>query len=156
MTDLPVDIVVRPATAADCDTLVDFNCRLADETEGKSLDRETVTRGVQAVFDDPSKARYFVACDGEQTIGQLMHTWEWSDWRNGLFWWVQSVYVHPDHRRRGVFRRLLEHLRDEAVRDSQVVGLRLYVEQENSVAQEVYSRLGLTSPGYQVLETFLS
>ncbi|MCA9054945.1 MAG: GNAT family N-acetyltransferase [Planctomycetaceae bacterium] len=145
-------IQIRAAIACDREVLVDFNCRLADETEQKTLDRDTVTRGVQAALDDPNKARYFVACDGERVVGQVMHTWEWSDWRNGVFWWLQSVYVHPDYRGRGVFRRLFEHVRELAQGDPEVVGLRLYVEQENSPAREVYRKLGLVEPGYHVLE----
>ncbi|MFV0444514.1 MAG: GNAT family N-acetyltransferase [Planctomycetaceae bacterium] len=145
-------IPIRPACGDDAATIVDFNCRLAWETEQKQLDREVVARGVAAVLADPRKARYFVACDGDRPVGQLMHTWEWSDWRNGDIWWLQSVYVHPDYRGRGVFRQLFEHLRQQAEVDPAVVGLRLYVEQDNTTAQEVYTRLGMSAPGYRVLE----
>jgi GNAT superfamily N-acetyltransferase len=146
-------LTVRLATLADADTLVDFNCRLAAETEHKELDRDTVARGVRRALADPAKARYFVACLDGRPVGQVMHTWEWSDWRNGYFWWLQSVYVVPVHRGRGVFRALFEHLRALAEADPEVVGLRLYVEQENTAAQQVYARLGLTPTGYLVLES---
>lgn len=145
-------LTIRVATPADAPVLVDFNRRLADETEGLQLDRATVEKGVAAALADPSKARYFVACVGSEVVGQVMHTWEWSDWRNGYFWWLQSVYVSQPHRGGGVFRRLFEHVRELAAGDLQVVGLRLYVEHENSDAQQVYARLGLTRTGYLVLE----
>lgn len=145
-------MLVRPAHAHDLDFIVDCNCRLAAETEHKQLDRPTVTRGVAAALADPRKARYYVACAGDRPVGQLMHTWEWSDWRNGDIWWLQSVYVLPEHRGQGVFRRLFEHVAALAAQDPGVVGLRLYVEQDNAAAQAVYSRLGLSEAGYRVLE----
>src|SRR5262245_42593903 len=119
---------IRPAGLSDLDTVVDFNVRLAAETEGKTLDRELVTRGVRALLADGGKGRYYLALDGDQVIGQLAITFEWSDWRNGWFWWIQSVYVHADARRRGVFRALTAHLEAEAKRDPAVIGIRLYVE----------------------------
>ncbi len=146
-------LMVRPATPADAEVLIDFNCRLAAETEHKQLDRDTVSHGVRRALADPAKARYFVACLGGRPVGQVMHTWEWSDWRNGYFWWLQSVYVVPAHRGRGVFRALFEHLRALAELDPEVIGLRLYVERENAAAQQVYARLGLTPTGYLVLES---
>lgn len=146
-------LIVRPATPSDAEVLIEFNCRLAAETEQKHLDRATVSRGVQRALADPAKARYFVACREGRPVGQVMHTWEWSDWRNGYFWWLQSVYVDPPHRGRGVFRALFEHLRALAEADPEVIGLRLYVEQENVAAQRVYARLGMNPTGYLVLES---
>src|SRR5688500_1492020 len=128
---------IRPATHADADTLIDFNLRMARETEGLSLDPATLARGVRAALSDPAKALYFVADFGRQVVGQLMLTREWSDWRDGDIWWIQSVYVNADHRRRGVFRALYEHTRQRA-RAAGVVGLRLYVERHNAAAQDVY------------------
>src|SRR5689334_8006099 len=119
-------ITVRPAVGADWPTLVDYNCRLAWETESTRLLPAVVTAGVQALLRDPHQGRYFVAECGGSIIGQLMHTREWSDWRNGDIWWLQSVYVHPDFRGRGVFRQLLAALEAAAVAVG-VVGLRLYV-----------------------------
>lgn len=145
---------VRPAVLDDWPTIVEFNCRLAEESEGKTLQRETLEPGVRALLADPSKGRYFVACDGGAIVGQLMHTREWSDWRNGDVWWLQSVYVHPDHRRRGVFRRLFEQLAGEAAASPDVVGLRLYVERENNRAHETYRNMGLKAAGYFVMEQF--
>jgi GNAT superfamily N-acetyltransferase len=145
-------ITVRAATPDDWRIVVDFNARLAEESESKRLDPETVSLGVQAALADPAKCRYFVAQSGQQIVGQLMHTWEWSDWRNGYFWWLQSVYVLPDFRGQGVFRRLYDHLHNLADADGAVVGLRLYVETENHPARATYSRLGLQPTGYVVME----
>lgn len=143
---------IRPAVPGDWETIVDYNLRLAMETENKTLDRETVNQGVKALLDDATKGRYFVAVYDGQIIGQLMHTREWSDWRNGDIWWLQSVYIAAEHRRRGVFRRLYQHLETEAQNSPDVVGLRLYVEVENLAAQETYHNLGMIQPGYFVME----
>ena len=93
---------IRRAVAADLPIIVDFNCRLALESEHKTLDRAVLTPGVAAALTDEAKARYFVAEDEGRVVGQTMLTLEWSDWRNGWIWWIQSVYVHPDARRRGL------------------------------------------------------
>ena len=144
--------LVRPATPDDWRHVVDFNIRLALESEHLQLDSGVLTAGVHAALADSVKARYFLACRGAEVVGQLMHTYEWSDWRNGMIWWLQSVYVVPEHRGRGVFRALFEHLNAEAQADPGVVGLRLYVEDENHRAKEVYCRLGLKPGGYSVME----
>ncbi|GAB4160791.1 MAG: GNAT family N-acetyltransferase [Planctomycetaceae bacterium] len=146
------NIIVRPAQQADWQTIADFNIRLAWETEEKQLDPEIVGPGVRAVLADPTRGRYFVACQEEQIVGQLMHTKEWSDWRNGDIWWLQSVYVAEKYRRRGVFRSLLAHLINEAEADPQIVGIRLYVETDNQRAHQTYEKLGLTQAGYFVME----
>ena len=146
------DIHVRPAEPDDWETVVDFNCRLADESEDKQLNRDLVIPGVQALLADSRKGRYFVACVEDRVIGQLMHTWEWSDWRNGEIWWLQSVYVEPEFRRQGVFRLLYEYVQREADGDSNVVGIRLYVENENERAQATYRRMGMDHTGYSVME----
>src|SRR5436305_1236856 len=140
-------LTVRAATAADLAVIVDFNCRLAAETEGKTLDRNVLTPGVRAVLADPAKGLYFLADEGGAVRGQLGVTTEWSDWRNGWFWWIQSVYVHAGHRGRGVFRRLYEHVAAAARDDPDVIGLRLYVDDDNAAAQQVYLRLGMTRTG---------
>ena len=143
---------VRSATLEDLPTIVEFNRRLAWETEAITLSDEVLTLGVRAALLDPQKARYFVAEIDRQVVGQLMHTREWSDWRNGDIWWLQSVYVHEDFRRTGVFRALVEHLRTEALASPEVVGLRLYVEEHNDRAAATYDRLGLPAAGYVVRE----
>ena len=150
------DCRIRPATPDDAATIVDFNRRLARESEHRELDPETIAAGVRAILADPAKGRYFVA-EGEGTIvGQMMHTWEWRDWRNGEIWWLQSVYVAPEHRGRGVFRQLFEHVRVQASGRPDVVGLRLYVEKENQAARSTYLNLGMEETGYFVLERMFS
>jgi ribosomal protein S18 acetylase RimI-like enzyme len=147
------EIFVRAATPGDLPTIVEFNRRLALETESLILDGPTLEAGVRAALSDASKARYFVACAADgQVVGQMMHTYEWSDWRNGDIWWLQSVYVHPDYRSLGVFRRLFDFVAERAREDSNVVGLRLYVEDHNERAQAVYERIGLKTAGYGVME----
>ena len=146
------EIVIREALPGDWEIIVEYNCRLATESEGKQLDREHIVPGVQALLADPGKGRYLLAEIGGLVVGQMMHTHEWSDWRNGDIWWLQSVYVHPDHRRMGVFKRLFGHLREAALADPGVVGLRLYVEEKNTPAHAVYAALGFEPGGYFVLE----
>ncbi len=148
--------VIRSATSDDAATIADFNLRIAAETEDTSLDRDLVTRGVRALLDDGSRGRYFMACADQLVIGQIMHTREWSDWRNGDIWWLQSVYVRPDHRRRGVFKLLHEHVKALAASDPGVVGLRLYVDGDNHVAQATYERLGMTAARYHIMEDLFS
>ena len=146
------ECVVRAATVDDLETIADFNARLAEETEDVSLDRETVVQGVRALLSDRTRGSYYVACAEGRIIGQIMHTREWSDWRNGDIWWIQSVYVHPDHRRVGVFSSLYGHLKTLAESDPDVVGLRLYVERENQAAQATYAGLGMTPAPYLVMQ----
>lgn len=145
--------LIRSARPGDLETLVDYNLRLALETEGKALERPVLECGVRALLATPSLGRYFVAeLPDLGVLGQTMITYEWSDWRNGMIWWLQSVYVHPDHRGRGVFRKLFEHVRKQAVTEPGVAGLRLYVERENHRAQAVYRQMGLDAAGYLVME----
>jgi len=152
MTDSTSSFQIRPAAVSDAAVIAEFNCQLAAETEGKTLDAETVRQGVQALLESPSRGRYFVAESAGQVIGQIMHTLEWSDWRNGDIWWIQSVFVHSEHRRRGVFRALSQHLEELAKQTPGVVGIRLYVERENDRAQQTYSSLGFDRAGYLVME----
>ena len=152
MADRPTGINVRAATPADIDTIVAFNSAMAWETEGIGLDVDRLRRGVTVVLDDPDRGCYFLAEIAGSVVGQLMITYEWSDWRNGCFWWIQSVYVHPDHRRRGVYRALDAHVRAEAMRDGSVCGLRLYVDRDNHVAQSVYANLDMQHSHYDLYE----
>ncbi len=146
------EITVRPAQEHDLQAIVQFNLQLARETEDLTLDEATVSAGVAAVLDDPTRGRYLLAFSDNHPIGQLMQTWEWSDWRNGFLWWLQSVYVDPPYRRQGVFRALWNQLLKQARQDGNVVGIRLYVEEFNRPAQAVYERLGLRLCGYHVME----
>jgi GNAT superfamily N-acetyltransferase len=113
-----------------------------------------LSAGVAAGLADPGKSVYFLAEEDGTAVGQMMYTTEWSDWRNGWFWWIQSVYVRPEARRRGVFRALFEHVHQAARADERVIGLRLYVERENHVAQKTYQNMGMESAGYLVFERY--
>jgi GNAT superfamily N-acetyltransferase len=153
---MPNDVTVRHATTEDAVLLARFNAAMAEETEDKTLDPETVRAGVQEMFDDPSRGFYLVAVRDETIIGSLMITTEWSDWRNGVFWWIQSVYVRPEARRQGVFRALYARVRGEAERRDDVCGLRLYVEQGNDAARAAYEKLGMDETHYAMYEEALS
>lgn len=145
------DATIRRATAADAPTLTAFNCALAMESENIKLDPATVARGVAAVFTDPARGFYLVAEADGGVVAALMVTTEWSDWRDGEWWWVQSVYVAPSHRRRGLYRRLYQRLQQLAAKKN-VCGFRLYVERDNAAAQQTYSALGMRETGYKVLQ----
>jgi GNAT superfamily N-acetyltransferase len=144
---------IRPAKISDATFIADCNQRLALETEQLQLDPARVAAGVAALLADPAKGVYFIAeCDGAPA-GQLLVTYEWSEWRNGNFWWIQSVYVPEKFRSRGIFRALFEHVQTLAKSRKDVCGLRLYVEAHNSRAQEVYRRLGMKKSDYELFET---
>lgn len=145
-------LTIRPATAADAETIASFNEAMATETEGKTLAPETIRAGVRALLSRHDLGFYLVAEEDGRIVGQLMVTFEWSDWRNGLVWWVQSVYVRPEARGRGVYRALHGHVREAARGDGGVRGLRLYVERENRTAQATYGRLGMRETGYRLFE----
>lgn len=145
-------IRIRDASPADREMLASYNSAMARETEGRALDPELIDRGVAALLADPAKGRYWVAENGDRVVGQIMITREWSDWRNGHLWWIQSVYVHPDFRRQGVFAALYRHVESLARAAGDVSGLRLYVERDNERARQTYLALGMTDPGYRVME----
>lgn len=145
-------IVIRPATSNDLEIVVSFNVAMAEETEGKKLDPTVARAGAAAGIADPSRSLYFIAEVGGARAGQTMVTVEWSDWRNGFFWWIQSVYVDPGFRRRGVFRALYEHIREKAKRRKGVCGLRLYAHHDNKRAIETYRTLGMVKTEYVLLE----
>jgi ribosomal protein S18 acetylase RimI-like enzyme len=144
---------VRDARQEDVALMARWAQAMALETEGKALDGETVLRGIQRAFDDPNKGRYFVADSEGRPAGMLMLTWEWSDWRDGWWWWIQSVYTAKDFRRRGVYRALYAHVLALAKADPEVRGIRLYVERENVNAMRTYEELGMLDAGYAMFET---
>ena len=144
---------IRPATPEDRDRIVLFNQALARETEGRMLDRDVLTAGVSEMLADPVHGQYFVAEDGDEIVGQLAVTREWSDWRNGDIWWIQSVYIAKEHRRKGVYQALHGHVR-EVARAAGVIGLRLYVERDNEGAQNTYAALGMHRSPYVMYEEF--
>lgn len=148
-----MDVRVRHAKPEDAPTLVEFQLAMARETEDLELDRKTVETGVGAVFADPGLGRYWVAETPEGTlVGSLMVTPEWSDWRNGRVGWIQSVYVTPATRGRGVYRRMYERLQEEVSTDPGLKGLRLYVDRRNETAHRVYEALGMTREHYVLYE----
>ena len=143
---------LRPAEAHDLELLIEGNRAIAAETESLVLDQTVLQSGVKAVLNDASKGRYVVACDDAgQVVGMLMLTFEWSDWRNQMMWWIQSVYVWPDHRQKGVFKALLKSVETEARADG-VTLLRLYAEVDNTVAHRTYRARGFQTGHYQVFE----
>lgn len=144
--------MVRLGKIEDLDTLVEYNLMLAEETEGLKLDREKVLMGVKRCLLDHNKGVYYVYEEDGKVVGQLMHTKEWSDWRNGEFWWIMSVYVHKDYRKKGVFKALYENLKTIAKEDYEVCGLRLYVEFDNEKAQGTYKKLGMNRCHYYIFE----
>jgi ribosomal protein S18 acetylase RimI-like enzyme len=154
LTSIPHDIVVRRAGIHDAPVLVQFNRALARETEGKALLPAVVAQGVKALLESHELGFYVVAEKNGNLVGSLMITTEWSDWRNGHFWWIQSVYVRPDHRRHGIYRCLYRFVQGLASEDSSVRGFRLYVERENVTAQSAYEALGMEEAPYRMFEAF--
>ena len=146
------DIQIRAATPADAAVIAGFNAAMALETEHKTLHAQTLRAGVERAIAQPRAARYFLADIAGEVVGQLMVTFEWSDWRNADFWWIQSVYDRPDVRSRGVFKAIYQHVQTLA-REAGACGLRLYVERDNLRAQQVYQRLGMRDSAYAVYET---
>ena len=145
--------VIRNATREDVAFLADCNIAMAWESEQKALSREVLTRGIVAVFDHPERGFYVVAERDGKRAGSLLITHEWSDWRNGGWWWIQSVYVMPDARRSGVFTTMYREIELRARATSGVIGLRLYVEKENTGAQSTYAALGMEPAPYSLYQT---
>ena len=152
----PQRLLIRPARTDDVEALVGFNLAMALETEGRRLDAYLLRQGVCAVLESPALGFYLMAQlpeeDSGAVVGQLLVTFEWSDWRNANFWWIQSVYVSPSWRRRGVYRRMYETVLHDARERTDVCGIRLYVEKDNEVAQSVYRTLNLQQTQYQIWE----
>lgn len=145
---------IRRAESADAASLVDFNQKMALETEGKILDQAVLSPGVRSVFSDPNKGFYVVAEEEGSIVGGLLVTFEWSDWRNKWFWWIQSVYIIPEARSKGIYSQLYEFVKAEAARKADVCGFRLYVERENTHAQKVYEKLGMKNSVYFMYEEY--
>jgi ribosomal protein S18 acetylase RimI-like enzyme len=146
-----IKITIRRSTPNDIQTIVNFNMEIARETENINLSHQKLTDGVIALFEDDKKGFYIVAeCDGS-VVGQTMITYEWSDWRNSIFWWIQSVYVLPDYRKIGVFRSIFEQIKSMATQ-SNVCGLRLYVVKDNTIAKKAYQSLGMNESHYDLYE----
>lgn len=145
-------IQIRRGESRDTAVLTSFNMAMAEETEDLKLLPEVITAGVAAILADPARGFYLIAESAGAVAGALMVTSEWSDWRDGYFWWIQSVYVRPELRRHGIYRSLHEHLREMAQNQANICGLRLYVERNNQRAQETYARLGMRETHYLLYE----
>lgn len=144
------DITIRDATRADIPYLAEWNTAMARETEHKTLGHDVLAHGIAAVFDDPRRGFYLVAVRGDEPAGCLLITYEWSDWRNGNWWWLQSVYVAPNARRGGVFRAMYAEVERRARAAPGVIGLRLYVERDNARALKTYAALGMEEEPYRM------
>ena len=143
---------LRLATPADAAVLTEFNSAMALETERKDLLPDVISAGVHGLLGSAAAGFYVVAEEDDRILGSLLITKEWSDWRNGSFWWIQSVYVRPEWRRKGVYKRLYRHVQELAAQDPAVCGFRLYVERENRLAQDTYRALGMEETRYLVFE----
>ncbi len=146
------DCSIRRATLNDADTVAAFNLAIAQETEGRVLNRAVLYSGVRRVLADPQLGVYYVAELNGRVVGQLLVTFEFSDWRDGMFWWIQSVYVHPSARRQGIYTALHRHVEQAAREAGNTCGLRLYVDQRNTAAQATYRHMGMTPSEYELYE----
>src|SRR5207237_2623663 len=142
----------RAARLSDLAELVRFSAAMAEETERRTLDLDRLRQGISGVLTSKERGYYLVAETGSRVVGQLLITYEWSDWRNGVFWWIQSVYVDPIYRRLGIYKSLHQFLRKMAQADGEVCGCRLYVEENNLGAQETYKKLGMSQTHYLIFE----
>jgi ribosomal protein S18 acetylase RimI-like enzyme len=145
-------LIIRKAVFQDVALITQFNIAMAMETEQKILNEETVFAGVKGLFDHPEAGYYVVAEMDGLVVGSLMITTEWSDWRNGIFWWIQSVYIQPEFRRQGIYRSLYTWIKDLSKDHTEVCGFRLYVEKENHTAQKTYLSLGMQPTHYLLFE----
>ncbi len=152
----PTPLTIRLARPEDAATIADFNSRMALETESKRLDPTVLRKGVEEVLRNAGHGVYYIAENEGTVVGQLMITYEWSDWRNGQFWWIQSVYVPEEWRGKGVFTGLYRHIMNLAGSTPGVCGVRLYVEEGNERAQRTYAKLGMTETGYRLFEVDLT
>ncbi|MDD3299609.1 MAG: N-acetyltransferase [Bacteroidales bacterium] len=147
-----MNIVVRDALKSDLDEILDFQISMAKETESIDLERGVLQIGVSSVLEDSTKAKYFIADNEGEAAGMLMITTEWSDWRNGWVWWIQSVYVKPGYRKMGVYKMLYNHIKKIVGSSDELKGIRLYVDKRNVRAQQVYESLGMTGDHYTTYE----
>ena len=149
-------MIIRRAMSQDADELAEFNISMARETEGVDLIPEVIGAGVRAMIDNPQMGFYLVVELDNGIQASLMVTTEWSDWRNGMFWWIQSVYVRPQYRRQGLYRELYARVKEMAEQEPSVCGFRLYVERENRTAQLTYESLGMSETEYRLFEELKS
>ena len=146
------EVSIRRASLTDATEIAEFNINMAKETEGIELIPEIILTGVRKLINNDSLGYYLVAETNQQIVGSLMVTTEWSDWRNGQFWWIQSVYVIPSWRRQGLYRKLYEAVKSLAEKNDNVCGFRLYVEKQNTIAQSTYDNVGMNETHYKMYE----
>lgn len=147
-----LEITIRPAQPTDWETIAGFQIAMAAETENVKLEEATINAGVIAVFSNPNLGRYFVAEAGNRIIASQMVTYEWSDWRNSQVWWLQSVYVIPEFRRQGVFRKMYNHVKTLVEHNKEISGIRLYMIHHNHTASKVYENMGMDGNRYRLFE----
>jgi len=145
-------IKIRKAKSGDSERIVELQLAMAQETEGLGLNKDVVTEGVRGVFQQPARGTYWVAEEGRQILGMLLATPEWSDWRNGTVLWIHSLYVVPEARGRGVFKKLYLSLKEHVMQSPELVGLRLYVDKQNKSAQKIYEKMGMSRDHYELYE----
>jgi len=145
-------IEIRPATPDDSKYIIEFQQKMALETENVQLDTTVLAQGLKLLFEDPARGNYYVAADNREVIGCMMITYEWSEWRCGNVLWIQSVYITPSHRGRGVFKKMYEYMKGMVTPGSGYTGIRLYVDKTNLAAQKIYEKLGMNGDHYQVYE----
>ncbi|UCF44621.1 MAG: GNAT family N-acetyltransferase [Planctomycetota bacterium] len=145
-------VEVRKGRLNDWERIVELEVRMAEETEGLELDKDVVAKGVRGIFEEPSRGTYWVAEEDGENVGVCLAIPEWSDWRNGTVLWIHSLYVVPEARGRGVFKKLYENLKKQVEQSEGLIGLRLYVDKENRLAQEVYEKLGMSKDHYELYE----
>lgn len=145
-------MIIRKATIKDVDFIVRAQLLMANETEGIELDKPTVTKGVSAVLSNNSKGQYYVAEIDKMVVSSLLTTFEWSDWRNGTILWIQSVYVLPKYRRKGVYRNMYSYIKEMVFNNNNLSGIRLYADKSNSTAQKTYKTLGMSPDHYVTFE----
>jgi ribosomal protein S18 acetylase RimI-like enzyme len=147
-----MEVTIRPGLLFDIQVIADYQVKMAWETEQMKLDPPTVEKGVSAIFDDPSKGKYWLAEVSGEVVGCLLTVPEWSDWRNGTVLWIHSVYVKPEMRKEGIYRKLYSHLKEMVQASKDLRGLRLYVDKTNHTAQKVYESLGMSGEHYHLFE----
>jgi GNAT superfamily N-acetyltransferase len=147
-------ITIRAGQVKDIEAIVETQVKMAYETEGLALERDTVIKGVQAIFGNPNKGQYYVAEEDGRLVGVLLTIPEWSEWRNGCVLWIHSLYVLKEFRRKGIFKKLYQFLREKVENSSELAGLRLYVDKTNVNAQKVYEKLGMNRDHYLMYEWF--
>jgi len=143
---------VRKATLNDIDSIVDFQLKMAAETEGIELDKPTVIKGITAVVTDYSKGQYYVTEIDKSIVASLLTTYEWSDWRNGTILWIESVYVNNEYRRKGVYRNMYSHIKQLVLENEKLNGIRLYADKSNHAAHKTYQKLGMSPDHYVTFE----